>query len=247
MTRSTRTGLNYLILTTVVLASWQLLFLRVGSDAVLGPVETVDQLIKFLRTKEFWIDIAETLKAFSAALAISIIGGLALGVLFGMHRLSGVVAEPLLIAGYSIPKVTLYPVVLLLFGLGMPAKICFGVMHGIIPIIIFTMNGIRQINPIFLRTARSLRISHWDTVRTILFPAALPQIVTGLRVGFSLTLLGTLIGEMFGSQHGLGFILMSAIGLHQVPTIMAVTTFIVVPALIASFCFLAIESRLYSR
>jgi NitT/TauT family transport system permease protein len=242
-----RTWVNYLVLLVVVLAAWQLLYLQVGSDALLGPVQTIEQLVKFLRTKEFWIDIAETMKAFSAALAISTFGGLGFGIYFAAHRLSGAVAEPLLIAGYSIPKVTLYPVVLLLFGLGMPAKICFGVMHGIIPIVIFTMNGIRQIDPIFLRTARALRTNRWDTARTIMFPAALPQIVTGLRVGFSLTLLGTLIGEMFGSQHGLGFVLMSAIGLHQIPTIMAVTTFIVVPALIASFCFLAIENRLYSR
>ena len=71
-------------------------------------------------------------------LLISLIGGLGLGVLLGAHRLSGEVAEPMLVALYSIPKITLYPVILLLFGLGISAKIAFGVMHGIIPVILFT-------------------------------------------------------------------------------------------------------------
>jgi NitT/TauT family transport system permease protein len=106
------------------------------------------------------------------------------------------------------------------------------------------MNGIRQIDPILLKAAKAMRMTVWDTVRLIYFRSALPQIVSGLRIGFSLTLLGTLIGEMFGSQHGLGYLLMSAIGLHQIQTIMSVTFLIVVPALIASFIFLAVENRL---
>ena len=60
-------------------------------------------------------------------------------------------------------------------------------------------------------------------VRSILFPAALPEIFTGLRVGFALTLIGTLLGEMFAAQRGLGYLLMTAIGLHNVDLIMAVT------------------------
>ena len=65
--------------------------------------------------------------------------------MLGAHRLSGEVAEPILVALYSIPKITLYPVILLLFGLGISAKIAFGVIHGIIPVAIFTMNAVRNI------------------------------------------------------------------------------------------------------
>ena len=65
--------------------------------------------------------------------------------MLGAHRLSGEVTEPILTALYSIPKITLYPVILLLFGLGISAKIAFGVIHGIIPVILFTMNAVRNI------------------------------------------------------------------------------------------------------
>ena len=82
-------------------------------------------------------------------------------------------------------------------------------------------------------------------VRSILFPAAVPEIFTGFRVGFSLTLIGTLLGEMFASQRGLGYLLMNAIGLHNVDLIMAVTLLLVVFAASVSTILLVIDRRLH--
>jgi NitT/TauT family transport system permease protein len=81
----------------------------------------------------------------------------------------------------------------------------------------------------------------------IIFPAALPEIFAGLRIGFSLTLIGTLLGEMFASQRGLGFLLMSAIGLHNVDLIMALTLLLSLFAGAASVVLLALNQRLYAR
>ena len=64
----------------------------------------------------------------------------------------------MLVALYSIPKITLYPILLLAFGLGMPAKIAFGAIHGIIPVAIFTLSAVRNLNPIYLKTARVMRL-----------------------------------------------------------------------------------------
>ncbi len=124
--------------------------------------------------------------------------------------------EPVLAGFYTIPKVTLYPVVLLLFGLGMSAKVAFGVMHGLVPVTLFTIAAIKTLPPALPRTARALRLSPVQTMRWVLVPACLPQIVAGLRLGFSLTLLGVLIGEMFTSQRGLGFLLVSGMAQHNV-------------------------------
>ena len=67
--------------------------------------------------------------------------------------------EPVLVALYPIPKVTLYPIVLLAFGLGMPAKIAYGAIHGFVPIALFTINGVRNVRPVFLKTARVLGLT----------------------------------------------------------------------------------------
>ena len=102
--------------------------------------------------------------------------------------------------------------ILLLFGLGISAKIAFGVIHGIIPVILFTMNAVRNIRAVYLRAARAMRLTAAQTAATIIVPAALPEIVSGFRLGFALTLLGTLIGEMFASQRGIGYMLVQGDG-----------------------------------
>ena len=78
----------------------------------------------------------------------------------------------------------------------------------------------------------------------MLLPAAIPEIFTGIRIGFSLTLIGTLLGEMFASQRGLGHLLMQAIGLHNIRMIMAVTLLLVVIAVTVSALLLAVDRRL---
>ena len=78
----------------------------------------------------------------------------------------------------------------------------------------------------------------------MLLPAAIPEIFTGIRIGFSLTLIGTLLGEMFASQRGLGHLLMQAIGLHNTRMIMAVTLLLVVIAVTVSALLLAVDRGL---
>ena len=71
---------------------------------------------------------------------------------------------------YSIPKITLYPVILLVCGLTLSAKVAFGTLHGIFPMIIFTMSGVKTVKPVFLKTARTLRLSSLAAIRAILLP-----------------------------------------------------------------------------
>ena len=110
------------------------------------------------------------------ALVISIVLGLAIGFVLGFHRLAGEVFEPMLVAFYSIPKLTLYPIVLLAFGLGMPAKIAFGVIHGVVPMALFTIAAVANVKPVLIKTGRVLGFGAFDMVTQVLFPAALPEI-----------------------------------------------------------------------
>lgn len=230
-----------LLLILGILAAWQVLYWLAGDIALTSPADTAVHLWKLLGTARFWGHAAETARAFGFAVVISLIGGVALGVLLGINRTSGVVSEPILIALYSLPKVTLYPLVLLCFGLGMSAKVAFGAMHGLIPATIFTMKAIMQIKPVLWRTAHAMRLSARQTALTIALPAVLPEIIAGARLGFSLTLLGVLIGEMFASQRGLGFMIMSAMGLGDIATIMAVAVFLSVFAIAANALLLWLD------
>ena len=223
---------------------WQAGTFVLGRDALPSPVSTVTKLAAIMGDEDFPRHAWETARAFLTALAIALVAGLAIGLALGAHRLAGEVTEPILAALYSIPKITLYPVILLLFGLGISAKIAFGVIHGIIPVILFTMNAVRNIRVVYLRSARAMRLTLAQTAATIIVPAALPEIVSGFRVGFALTLLGTLIGEMFASQRGIGYMLVRAMETGDTGTVMALALLLVVLATAASAALLALDRRL---
>jgi len=238
---------NMVFLIAGLLVFWQLMYFVVGDVAMRSPWQTMRATATLLQTEWFWEDVGNTLAAFAAALAIAVALGLAIGFALGLHRLSAEAMEPMLVALYSIPKITLYPIILLVFGLGMSAKVAFGAIHGIIPVALFTLSAVRATKPIFVKTGRVMKLSTPTMVRSILFPAAVPEIFTGLRVGFSLTLIGTVLGEMFASQHGLGHLLMNAIGLYNVEVIMSVTFLLVVFAAGVNGILLALDRRLHRR
>ena len=231
----------------VILALWQLIAVFGGDHLMTTPLDTVKHAISMGEQARFWPHARETLTAYAAAAAIAVIGGVAIGVLLGAHRLTGEVGEPLFVALYSIPKVTLYPILLLTFGLGIKAKIAFGSLHGIIPIVIFTLNAVRQVRRSWLRSGRAMSLSPWQTVRYIIIPATLPEIFSGVRIGLSLALLGTMLAELFASKRGLGFLLMAAIDSNDVRTIMALALMITTFALVLNISMLAIDRRFHQR
>ena len=237
--------IDLLILLLILLATWQALYAAVGDVALTPPIATIRNAGALLASPTFLRHLQATAEAFAASLLITAVAGVAAGLALGFHRFSGLVSEPILTAVYTLPKVTLYPLVLLVFGLGISAKIAFGVMHGIIPVTLITMNAVRNIDPVHVKTARALNLTPLQTAMTVLAPAVAPEIFTGLRVGFSLTLLGVIIGEMFASQRGLGFMIINGINTHDVPTMMAVILLIVLFAVTAGSLLLAIDHRLH--
>jgi NitT/TauT family transport system permease protein len=234
---------DWIVIVAAILAIWLGLYAYAGDVAITPPLRTFAFAAELLSRATFWNNVGVTLAAFAMALAISAVAGVTLGLMLGMRRFAGEVAEPILSSLYTIPKVTLYPLMLLIFGLGMSAKVAFGIIHGMIPVMLFTMAAVKNLDPILLRTARVLRLSRTQTALTVVTPALMPEIITGLRVGFALTLLGVLIGEMFASQRGLGFLIINGINVHDVRMTTAVTLMVVVFAVAANGLMLALDRR----
>lgn len=212
-----------------------------------SPLETLHFTSHLLTSDQFWVHFNETAQAFGLALVLAVAIGLPIGFILGLNRLLSEVLEPMLVAIYSIPKITLYPILLLAFGLGMSAKVAFGTIHGIIPIALFTINGARNVRHVYIKTGRVIGLGQTAMIARIVLPAAMSEIFAGIRIGFSLTLIGTLLGEMFASQSGLGFLLMNAIGLHNIDLIVALTFLLVVIAGSLSSFLLYLNRRLYGQ
>jgi len=236
--------LDPLLLLAALLTVWQAAASWTAGVAVAPPLATMAYLMDLVGTAGFWGHAGATGAAFLAAFGLSAAIGLALGLLLGLRRFAADVMEPVLAGFYTIPKVTLYPVVLLVFGLGAPAKVAFGVMHGLVPVTLFTLGAVRALPPVLLRTARVLRLPPWQAAWSVLVPACLPAVVDGLRIGFALSLLGVLIGEMFSSQRGLGFLLVSGLVQHNVRLATAVVLVIVVCAILANALMLRLGRRI---
>ena len=115
---------------------------------------------------------------------------------------------------------------LLVFGLTLSAKVAFGVIHGIFPVIISTMAALRNVAPIHRRTARILGLSLGCDHHDDFGPGRVPEIFSGVRIGVAVTLLGTLLAELFASSSGVGFALIRAMEIHNVVDIFALALLI---------------------
>lgn len=239
-----RRTINLLLLMLLILGAWQVCHMLAGATAVASPWATFAHLGSLAEFGRFWENLEATLLAFAIAGAITVLMGVSVGVMLGMSRFAAEVVEPIMTLIYSLPKITLYPVILLLFGFGLPAKVALGVLHGVVPVALFTMGAVLQVNPVYLRAARALSLSPAATIRHVYIPAALPGIASGLRVGISLTLFGTLIGEMFASNSGLGAQLMASIETAQVETIMALALVLSVFAIAMNAALLRLDRHL---
>jgi NitT/TauT family transport system permease protein len=244
---ATKRAADTLIIFAAMLLVWQVLHQIVGTTALPGPAPTLAYLVKFVPTARFAENAWATLEAFFYALILSYAIGLSLGVWMGFHRLSAAVGEPILISLYTLPKVTLYPVVLLIFGLSTAGRVTFGAMHGVLPVALLTMNAIHNVPRVYLKSARTLHLSAWQTILTVLVPATLPEIVSGLRIGFTLTLLGVLLAEMFAAKHGLGFLIINAMQLLQSEEMLTVAVVLFLFAVVANALLLWMEHKLHRR
>jgi NitT/TauT family transport system permease protein len=239
-------GLDVTLISVVLTVMWQGASWSVGSDILPGPWHTLHQLSLLIGQPRFQHDLAATANAFVIALAIAMAGGLTLGVICGGWKAIGDEIEPVILALIATPKVMLYPIILLFFGLGDAAKIFFGLLHGLPPVVIMMANALRTLRPIYRKVGQTMRLSQRAFALHVLIPAVMPEAVASFRTCFSLTLLGVLVGEMFASSRGLGHLLFSSIGTNDQSTIMAVTLLLFVFAGLGSAALLSLSQRLKS-
>ncbi|MEW6122312.1 MAG: ABC transporter permease [Pseudomonadota bacterium] len=183
-----------------------------------APSVVVGHMVEMAREGSLWTNTAASLYRLGVGLVAGAVPAIVLGLAMGLYRPVYAAIDPLISATYPIPKSSLLPLILLIFGLGESSKIVMVAIGVFYPIVINTAVGVRQIPPIFLDVGSNFRASSWNTFRTIALPGALPLIMTGIKLGAGMGLVLIAIAEMVGAKSGLGFMIWNAWELFDVAT-----------------------------
>ncbi len=202
-----------LLLVLVLLALWEI-FTRLSSvSAILiaPPSAILYQLVQIIlrasNVPDFYANASLTIAEIVAAYGIAAVIGILTGIAVASSKVIGDAFEPILLVLYAVPKIILYPVIVLMIGTGPGTKILFGVFVGIFVIVFNTAAGLRQIEPNYLRLARSLGYGGAKIFFKVQLPAAAQTILSGLRLGFGYTIIGVLTGELLLVNAGLGYLI----------------------------------------
>lgn len=170
--------------------------------------------------------LGDTLVKTAVAYALSVVLGVSLGVLVGSVRLLRDVLNPFVIAAYGIPKILILPWIILLTGFGTMPAILYGTLHGVFPIMVLVMGGVRDVDRTLITVARAYGATPWQLYTKVIVPAVVPSILAGMRLGMVFCLLGVLVVEMFAGVRGMGYVMGALANGFKAPELFAATALV---------------------
>lgn len=207
-----------------VLAIWELLphIVTISAGTKLfftTPSQIAGTLWRMFATGEIWTPLAVSASGFAIGLGIAIVVGLPLGVLLGRSPILSAMLDPFITAFNATPRLVFLPLLLLWFGLGLWSKVVIVFIGALFPILINTYEGVRNADKLLINVVRAFGAGEWDVARLVVVPNALPYIVVGLRLAIGRAVLGVVVAEFFGSEQGLGVVMVRAASRFQVDVV----------------------------
>jgi len=190
--------------------------------------------------KHFLATLLEFVYGFSTACII----GVFIGYLMGMYKWFDEIMDPWIATLYSIPIITVVPLIIIWFGIGMVSKVIVVFKITAVAIMLNTAAGIKTLNPVWLELAKSLRLSAWETTYKIRIPGALPFIITGMRLGVGRALLGVIVAELMAANAGLGYLLRDSSETWDSPKLFVTVMLLAVTGLVSFNVIKRLERRM---
>jgi ABC-type nitrate/sulfonate/bicarbonate transport system permease component len=182
-----------------------------------GPWLVLGSLAELAAKGQLWIHVRATLERVAVGFATGAALGVGLGLAAGALRPVRDLVEPLVELVRPIPPLAVLPLFIVWVGIGEASKVGFITYATFFPIFLTTVTGVRQIDPLLLRAARSLGAGGLRLFLRVILPAALPDILTGLRLGVALAFFVIVISEFIGAEHGLGYLINDGRNFFLVP------------------------------
>jgi ABC-type nitrate/sulfonate/bicarbonate transport system permease component len=210
----------------VILLLWEavpyLVTLKAGTKLFFTPPSQVaETLWTLFASGEIWAPLGVSAAGFAIGLGIAIVIALPLGILIGRSETLNALFDPFITAFNATPRLVFLPLVLLWFGLGLWSKVVIVAFGAVFPLLINTHEGIRNADRLLINVVRSFGAKEWNVVRFVVVPNALPYILTGLRLAIGRAVLGVVVSEFFGSDQGLGVMMVQAASQYKVNIVFA--------------------------
>lgn len=238
-------AIQRVILILVLLAIWELgSALTDGEFWVSRPLLIVDRLISMVRSGELLRHLTATLVEAGSGLLLAGLVGIPLGIALERFPHVAKLVEPVIMGLYGLPRVALAPLFILWVGIGLSSKV---LMSFSMVIFVFLMNvseGVRSIDKDMLDLMSTMRASRPYVIRHVILPAIVPWILTAIRIGVGLALIGAVVAELIGSNQGLGWYIEKSGGRLDTTGVFTGLVVLMAVAMLANFLIVAAERRL---
>jgi NitT/TauT family transport system permease protein len=245
---ATQVRLIRLALIVVLIAIWEFYARFVSTSSLIaGPSDVaLAWWPKVVGDPRVLAAVGVTLVELVIAFALSVVFGMAIGVLIGLTNIGRRSLYPVVLMVYGIPQAILLPLFVLAFGLGPASKIAFGFSHGIFPVIVNTLAGMRNVSPLLIGGAAAMGATRAQQVRYVIFPHMVTTVFAGLRLAMTLTLLGVILAELFVSQGGIGYFTLAYSETFKPDALMALVLTLALMAIALNELVRLVEAR-FSR
>lgn len=181
-----------------------------------SPTAIFEAGVREVQNPRFWNDVRASVFVLILGYGIAVFTGIPLGLATGWFKKLQWVLDPWLNFFNSLPRIALLPILVIMFGVFGPwSKVAVIFLGAFFAIIIPTVQGVRTVDRRFIDVARSFKASEWLMFRSVVAPATVPFIITGLRLGVARALIGVVTAELYTQSEGLGVMIRRATDLFQ--------------------------------
>ena len=244
------TPIRKLIFFLTLLATWQALaVVGVWPEYIFPtPLGVAQTLVRGFQNGTFLVGVATSMQRILIGFGVSAVLGMLLGLAIGRVQLLDETVGSLVLGLQALPSICWLPLALLWFGLNEQAMLFVVVMGALLSITLATEAGIKNTPPLYLRAARNLGARGWRLYALVILPAALPAIITGMKLGWSFAWRSLMAAELLYVSLGLGHLLMMGRDLNDMNQVVAVMLIIIAIGLaVDRLVFAPIEVRVRER
>lgn len=203
--RLSKVRLMQIVSIVVLLGLWKIISTQTSSLTLPGPVPVFVALVRLMFSWEFWHSLLISVQSLALGYAVSVVIGLIAGVAVGLiSRRMGVIFDAYLIIGLSVPIAGLIPVVVMVLGIGLAARVMVVVLFAVFQIAINVVTGVREADRSLVEMAHSFGASSLRVFWRIILPDAVPSIMAGMRLGLGRAIVGMVTSELILLSVGVG-------------------------------------------